>query len=185
MISVKYTWIISIIALSISIGCAFAVCARIAPFDITSDSMLSASLAVIAICTTFVVASQVISYLGLENKMKRTADEVVNKSIEGSEKKLMTTLRESMFQIKFDSFRVFIRTLQNNSAFIIGVSMLSDCIALADKNKSDMICDTLNELYESGNVKVDKLDKDMAIRYCRILAEISESATRLLVSLSH
>lgn len=176
---------LSIIAIVLSM-CSVS---KIDPFHLTSDSILSASLAVIGICTAIIVAYQIFNNATIEKRLRKLIGEEYERKSEEYKADHKRFMENDMFFFKL-SLVLAMASSSNSSAssavYPIAVNALMDCNENT-QSQIETLCSILKTVHEKIDIKKNSAYSvylNMEINALRRLTKFSDQAFDLLKQIS-
>lgn len=154
----------------------------VAPFRITSDSMLSASLAIVSICTAIIVAYQIFNNATMENRLRKLIGEEYDRKSKSDKAENKKFMAGNLFLTKFNMVVSMASSENWEAMYPIAVGALGDCTEdLADQARS--LCGILKGVHEKIDIKKVcgyETYLDMEIRFLKPMVSYCDVALELL-----
>ena len=162
---------------------------RIDPFYLTSDSILSASLAVIGVCTAIIVAYQIFNDATIEKRLRKLIGEEYERRLKEYKEEQKKIVENDIFFFKLSLVSSISSSFSSDpaiSVYPIAVNALMDC----NENTPTQI-KTLCFILKGVHDKIDVSEigmcqpyLDMEIKTLRRLTKFSDQAFALLKQIS-
>ena len=177
------------VSLALSIfAIALSMCSvsKIDPFYLTSDSILSASLAVIGICTAIIVAYQIFNNATVEKRLRKLIGEEYERKSKEYKADHKRFVENDMFFFKLSLVVAMASSSNSSAVYPIAVNALMDCNENT-QSQIETLCSILKTVHEKIDIKNDRTYSvylNMEINALRRLTKFSDQAFDLLKQIS-